>query len=101
MADLVGQGVFQGEPAPVVGRVVVPLPLHPAAAVAAEQDTAQLVGVPDAMGLVLAWATAPGPQDLLGLLEDVLIHDRRLGGLLGPDSLVLRVPAHLVDVAQG
>lgn len=48
---------------------------------------------------VLGLAAAPGKSGL-GELEIFLGDDGRVGGLLGVDPLVCRVPAHLGHVAE-
>jgi hypothetical protein len=45
MADLIGQGVFSREPAPLVGQLVGPVGLHLAVADAGQQPPGQGVGV--------------------------------------------------------
>nr|WP_243717287.1 hypothetical protein [Actinomadura darangshiensis] len=103
VVDLVGQGVLLGKPAPVIGLVVVPVALHAASAVAAEQHAAKDVR---AAGAGVVWlvggasVTARG-EDLPGAFE-VLHRDQRLVYLVfGPDPGVAVVPAHLGGVAEG
>lgn len=61
MIDMMGQGVFAGVAAPVVGAPVVVLGLHLAPAQAAVQPTAEHVGVQDPqVGLSLALSTGQG-----------------------------------------
>jgi hypothetical protein len=99
MVDAVGEGVFVGEPAAVVGRLVVPLPLHPPVAVAAEQEPAQLVGLGDSVRGVFAGPASSSAQKLLGVGEGFVADDRRVDDPVGGDPLVDRIPGHLGDVA--
>jgi len=97
----VGQGVFAGEVAAVVGRGVGPVPLHPPVTDAAEQQPTQRVGVLGAVRPVRALHTSAGGQEFLSPGERVVVDDRRVGDLLGVDPLVLLVPPHLGRVPEG
>ena len=101
VADLVGQGVLGGEPAPVIGRGVDPLALDAAVAFAAEQRAGEGVAALSFVRLVLALAVAAAGQDGLRLGERIGVDDGRMGDLLRPDPLPGVVPPHLRLVAEG
>ena len=96
VADVAGQDVFPGVAAPVVGRPVAVLALHPAPAVPAVQPPAQDVGVHDALvGFSAGAAGSPAVgHDGLGGLEVVGGDQRLVGDGVGPDPAAGLVPAH-------
>ena len=83
VADAVGEGVLAGEPAAVVRCGVGPVALHPPVADAAEQQAAQRVGRAWS-GVACARPGRPGARSAaLGLLEGLVVDDRRVDGLVG------------------
>jgi hypothetical protein len=99
VVDLVGERVFGGDPAAVVGPVVVPVALHPCTAGPAAEEPSEDVGV-------LATVDPPGSplsagaSELLGAGEGLRVDDGLVGRLGRPDPLVDLVPAELGLVAE-
>nr|WP_231930183.1 hypothetical protein [Micromonospora coriariae] len=101
MGYLVGEGVFLGEAAAVVGVAVVVLALHPSVAGGAVDQSAEDVRVAGALPDVLSAGSSSAPaQDGLGLLEGRVVDEWFVGDLLGDHPLVAGVPAHDAGVAH-
>nr|WP_245730156.1 hypothetical protein [Micromonospora pallida] len=102
MVDVVGEGVFLGEPAAVVGVAVVVLALHAALAGGALDESAEHVRVAGASEpLVAGFSSRALAEEGLCLFEGGVVDEGWVDDLFGGDPLVAFVPAHDAGVAEG
>ncbi|WP_275560582.1 hypothetical protein [Streptomyces sp. 5-6(2022)] len=101
VGDLVGQGVFVGEPAAVVQAVLALLALHAPPADPAVQQPAEDVRVVGALALAGVLARTLAREHLLDLLEGLDGDQWLVDGRGGPYPGIGPVPAHPGLMAQG
>ncbi|UGQ10552.1 hypothetical protein LO772_27455 [Yinghuangia sp. ASG 101] len=100
VVERVGQGVFAGEAAAVVGGAVVPVALHAPSARGVEHPSFERVGVPGAHGAAGGGRVA-GVEALLDLAEEVLADECGVGLAVGVHPGFLGVPGEFGLVAEG
>nr|WP_246554372.1 hypothetical protein [Nonomuraea jabiensis] len=98
---LVGLRVLAGENAAVVRLAVVPAALHTPLTDAAEQQPPEDVRTRSPARLTSLLGASRSRQQRLNLSEGLVLHQRLMSRLLGPDPVVRVIPAKLGHVAEG
>ncbi|MEO3874189.1 hypothetical protein ABGB18_35770 [Nonomuraea sp. B12E4] len=99
--DLVGQGVLDGELAPVVGAAVVPRSFHSPLAHTAVQQVPENVRTRGAARLTTRCRATVGRQQRLRLFERLGVDERLVNDHLRPDPLLLGIPLELGHMPLG